>query len=92
MAIEEIVHLLSSQFGTIELRFDWNTSDCMYIVPCILAISLLPNCSFYIRDIIGTNELKFVTSVLSIGRDGKLDLKTLHENQSKVEGGDILYR
>lgn len=85
---------MSSQDGIIQLKFDWNTFDCIYIVPCIIAISILRNCSFYISDdkSDGRKISSSVSAVLSINRDGKFELKNqvesgrchLTEKQSRI--------
>ena len=88
VAVEQVVRLISALDGTIELLFDWNTSDCIYIVPCIIAISLTPNCSFYIRDL-KSSQIELASAVLTLDRDKQFHLQTLKNEAPARE--NILY-
>ena len=88
VAVEQVVRLISTVEGTIELKFDWNTSDCIYIVPCIIAISLLPKCSFYIRDP-KSSQTVLVSALLTLDPDKQFDLQILRNEAPSQQ--NILY-
>ena len=90
-AIEEVVRIVSTQVGLIELKFNWNTCDCIYIVPSIIAISTLRNCSFFISDDKSSRREITSSAVLSNNADGKFELKSTDNQVENGEENSILY-
>ena len=75
--------------GSIELLFDWNSIECIYMIPCIIAISLSPKCSFHIRDPKSSKTVS-TSTVLTLDSEGEYALQNL-KNEAPHNEENILY-